>query len=94
MEDLRQIQRIIDDVNQRPIKDYSSMKIEEISNELRDVMRFEQEVFNKIDKLEREGIKPELIKYAKIVCKNTTEREISEIQEVYLLKIDKEYLNN
>lgn len=70
------------------------MKIEEISNELREVMRFEQEVFNKIDKLEREGIKPELIKYAKIVCKNTTEREISEIQEVYLLKIDKEYLNN
>ena len=94
MEELEEIQRIIDDVNQRQIKNYHRMKIEEISNELREAMKFEQEAFNKIDKLEKEGINPELIKYAKMICRNTIEREISEIQEVYLIKIDKEYLNN
>lgn len=93
MEDLEQIQKIIEDVNQRQVKNYYKMKVEEISNELRETMKFEQEVFNKIDKLEKEGIKSELIKYAKMICRNTIEREISEIQEVYLIKIDKEYLN-
>jgi len=33
-----------------------------------------------------------LIKYAKIICKNTIEREILKNQEVYLKKIEKEYL--
>ena len=94
LEELEQIQKIIDEINQRPIKNYQSMRVEDISKELREVMKFEQEMFNKIDELERGGIKSELTKYAKMICKNTTEREISEIQEIYLSKIDKEYLNN
>jgi hypothetical protein len=28
-----------------------------------------------------------------MLCKNTTEREITQIQEIYLEKIDKEYLS-
>jgi hypothetical protein len=36
----------------------------------------------------------DLIKYAKMICKNTTEREILKIQEVYLKKIEKEYLKS
>ncbi|QUC65137.1 hypothetical protein NsoK4_02410 [Nitrosopumilus sp. K4] len=94
MEEVKQIQNIIDELNQRPIKEYKKMKIEEISRELRDVMEFEQKSFQKIEELEKKGINPDLTKYAKIVCKNTTEREIAEIQEVYLTKIDKEYLNS
>ena len=94
MEEIEQIQKIIDDVNQRPVKNYQKMNIEEISNELREVMEFEQKVFQKIEELEDKGIKLELTKYAKMICRNTTEREISEIQEIYLSKIEKEYLNN
>ena len=59
------------------------MGIEEISKELRNVMQFEQESFQKI------GIKPKLTKYAKMICRNITEREITKIQEIYLTKIDK-----
>ena len=94
VEEIDQIQQIIDDVNQRPVKNYHKMNIEEISKELRDVMEFEQEAFEKIEELEDKGIKQEFTKYAKMICKNTTEREISEIQEIYLTKIEKEYLNN
>lgn len=94
VEDLEQIQKIIDDVNQRPAKDYHKMEIEEISKELRAVMEFERESFEKIDELEKNGTSPEFAKYAKMICRNTTEREISEIQEIYLSKIDKEYLSN
>lgn len=92
MEEIEQIQKIIDKVNQRQIKDYKKMEIEEISKELRNAMQFEQESFQKIEELEKKGIKPELTKYAKMVCRNTTEREISEIQEVYLKKIDQKFL--
>lgn len=94
VEEVEQIQDIIDEVNQRPIKEYDKMKIEEISKELRNAMEFEQKSFQKIEELEKQGINPELTKYAKIVCRNTTEREIAEIQEVYLTKIDKEYLSS
>lgn len=94
VEDLEQIQKIIDDINQRPVKNYHKMKIDEISRELRAVMEFERESFEKINELERNGTSPEFAKYAKMICRNTTEREISEIQEIYLSKIDKEYLNN
>ena len=94
VEEVEQIQDIIDEVNQRPIKEYDKMKIEDISKELRNAMEFEQKSFQKIEELEKQGINPELTKYAKIVCRNTTEREIAEIQEVYLTKIDKEYLSS
>lgn len=34
----------------------------------------------------------DLIKYAKIICKNTADREILKIQEDYLKKIENDYL--
>ena len=94
MEEIDEIQKIIEGVNQRPVKNYHKMNIEEISKELRKVMEFEQKTFQKIEELEDKGVKQELTKYAKMICRNTTEREISEIQEIYLTKIEKEYLNN
>ena len=57
-------------------------------------MKFEQESFKKIDEFEKKQQNPDLIKYAKMICRNTTQREITEIQEIYLKKIDKEYLNS
>ena len=94
MGETEKIQDIIYRVNQRDVKDYQIMRIEEISRELRDAMAFEHEYFEKIDELEKNGASPELAKYAKMVCRNSAEREIKAIQEIYLSKIDSEYLKS
>lgn len=88
------VQQIIEEANLRVIKNYKKMSIMQLSGALRDAMEFEREIFLKIEKLEKNGAENELIHYAKVVCKNTTGREISEIQEAYLAKIDTEYLNS
>ena len=88
------VQKIIEEVNLRVIKDYNKMNIPQISSELRDAMEFEREIFQKIEELENQGAENELIHYARVVCKNTTSREISEIQEAYLAKIETEYLSS
>ena len=96
MEESDEIQKLIDGISFRKSnsKDYKKMKIEEISKELKEVMRFEQQSFKKIEEFEKTQNNPDLIKYAKILCKNTTQREIAQIQEIYLQKIDKEYLSS
>ena len=96
MDESDEIQKLIDDISFRKSnsKDYKKMKIEEISKELREVMTFEQESFKKIEEFEKTQDNPDLINYAKILCKNTTQREITQIQEIYLKKIDKEYLSS
>jgi len=88
------VQKIIEEVNLRTIKDYKKMNIMQLSSELRDAMEFEREIFQKIEDLENQGAENDLIYYARIVCKNTTSREISEIQEAYLTKIETEYLGS
>jgi hypothetical protein len=70
------------------------MSAEEISKELKDVMKFEQDSFKKIDEFEKIQNDPDVIKYAKMICKNTIQREITQIQGIYLKKIDQEYLNS
>ena len=69
------------------------MKAEEISKELREIMKFEQESFKKIEEFEKTQKNPDLIQYAKMISRNTTGREIAQLQEIYLKKIDEEYLN-
>ena len=88
------VQQIIEEVNLRVVKNYKKMSITQLSSELREAMEFEREIFLKIEELEKRGAENELIHYAKVVCKNTTGREISEIQEAYLARIDTEYLNS
>ena len=90
-----EIQRLIDDISFRKSdsKDYQNMKVEEISEELKKVIKFEQESIKKIEEFEKTQNNPDLINYAKMICKNTTQREITQIQEVYLEKIDEEFLN-
>ncbi|MFB5603407.1 MAG: hypothetical protein ACE5RK_03265 [Candidatus Nitrosomaritimum aestuariumsis] len=88
------VRKLIDEVNQREKKDYQKMNIEELSGELRGVMEFERSIFEKIEEMEKKGTESDLINYAKMIIKNTTGREISEIQEIYLEKIDRDYLSS
>jgi len=94
MEEAKEIKRLLEDVNLRNSKSkhYEEMTIEELSGELRNALKFERETIKKIDDFEKEGIEKDLIEYAKIVCGNVTQREISAIQDVYLEKIDTNYL--
>ena len=96
MDEPDEIQKLIDEISFRKSnsKDYQKMNAEEVGKELRDVMKFEQESFKKIEEFEKNQDNPDLIKYAKMICKNTTQREITQIQEIYLEKIDKEYLKS
>jgi hypothetical protein len=96
MQDSDEIQKLIDEISFRKSnsKDYKKMTIEQISQELRDIMKFEQESMKKIEEFESTQKNQDLAKYAKMICKNTTQREITQIQEIYLEKIDKNYLNS
>ncbi len=96
MEEIEEIQNFVDMINMRDSnsKEYQKMKIEELSAEIREVIKFQQELFQRIEEFEIKGIQQDLIKYTKMICKNTTEREILKIQEVYLKKIEKEYLKS
>lgn len=96
MEEIEEIQNLIDKVNMRDSnsKEYQKMKIEELSAEIRDAIKFHQESLQMIEDFEIKGVQQDLIKYAKMICKNTTEREILKIQEVYLKKIENEYLKS
>jgi len=91
-----EIQKLIDGISFRKTnsKNYDQMKAEEISKELREIMKFEQESFKKIEEFEKTQKNPDLVQYAKMISRNTTGREIAQIQEIYLKKIDKEYLNS
>ena len=96
MEEVEEIQNFVDMINTRDSnsKEYQKMKIEELSAEIREAIKFQQESFQRIEEFEAKGGQQDLTKYAKIICKNTTEREILKIQEVYLKKIEKEYLKS
>ena len=89
-----EIQKLIDEVSFRKSnsKNYEAMKIDEISKEFRDIMKFQQESFRKIEEFEKiNQNKTEVIEYIKLLCNNTFQREIIQIQEVYLKKIDANY---
>ncbi len=92
MEEIDEIKELIDKINKRDSKDYQKMKIEELSTNMREVMKFQQDAIQRIEYFEVKGLQQDLIKYAKMICKNTTEREILKIQDVYLKKIETEYL--
>ena len=96
MEEIEKIQNFINMINTRSSnsKEYQKMKIEELSAEIREAIKFQQELFQRIEEFEVKGIQHDLIKYAKMICKNTIEREILKIQEVYLKKIENEYLKS
>jgi hypothetical protein len=95
MKEPDEIEKLIDEISFRKSKskNYESMKAEEISKELREIMKFEQESYKKIEEFGKTNKNQDLIEYAKMISKNTTGREIAQLQEVYLKKIDEEYLN-
>ena len=89
-----EIEKIIDEISFRKLKykDYGKMQVEEISEELHDIMKFEQESLKKIEEFGKMQKDQDVADYLKMISKNTTHREITEIQEIYLKKIDSEYL--
>jgi len=91
-----EIQKLIDEISFRKsnAKNYEVMKAEDISKEFKEIMRFEQESFKKIEEFERTCKNQDFVEYAKMICRNTTGREIAQMQEIYLKKIDEEYLNS
>lgn len=91
---VEEIRKLIEEMHLRAPKDYHLMDIEQISSSLREAMKFERETIQRIEELEKMGVEQDLADYAKIICGNITSREISEIQEIYLKKIDSEYLNS
>ena len=91
---MENIKKLIEEINLRKPKKYEQMKIEEISKELHYVMKFEQDTIKKINLFEKDHQDIDLIKYARIICRNTVERETDLIQETYLKKIDSKYLNS
>ena len=95
MEKPDEVQKLIDEINFRKSnpKNYEEMKAKEISKELREIMKFEQESFKKIEEFEKTQKNQDLVQYAKMISSNTTGREIAQLQEVYLRKIDEEFLN-
>jgi len=95
MKEPDEIEKLIDEISFRKSnsKNYEKMKAEEISKELREIMKFEQESYKKIEEFEKTNKNQDLVEYAKMISKNTTGREIAQLQEVYLKKIDEEYLN-
>ncbi|MCA9828668.1 MAG: hypothetical protein KC444_09845 [Nitrosopumilus sp.] len=96
MEESDEIEELINEITFRKSnsKDYQNMKVDEISKEFKEIMRYEQESFKRIAEFEKTQQNSELVKYARILCSNTVAREISNIQETYLKKIDEEYLNS
>ena len=88
------ILKLIEELNLRVPKDYQKMNVKQLSVELQEIMKFEQETFQQIEEFEKNGTDQDLISYAKMICKNTTEREIVEIQKIYFEKIDTEYLKS
>lgn len=96
MEESDEIQKLIDEINFRESnsKNYEKMSVIEISKEFKEIMKFEQESFKKIEEFEKTQKNVDLTQYAKMICRNTAGREISQIQEIYLKKIDEEYLNS
>lgn len=96
MEEIEEIKNFVDMINTRSSnsKEYQKMKIEELSAEIREAIKFQQETFQRIEEFGVKGEQHDFIKYVKMICKNTIEREILKIQEVYLEKIEKEYLKS
>ena len=91
-----EIQKLIDELSFRKTqsRDYTNMRAEEISKELKNIMKFEQDSLKKIEEFEKTQKNSDLAEYAKMICRNTMHREITSIQEIYLKKIDEEYLKS
>ncbi|MBT6440697.1 MAG: hypothetical protein HOK72_13400 [Flavobacteriales bacterium] len=95
MDESDEIQKLIDEISFRKSnsKNYEGMKAIEISKELREIMKFKQESFKKIEEFEKTQKNQDLVQYAKMISRNTTGREIVQLQEIYLKKINEEFLN-
>jgi len=68
---------------------YERMSLEELSFELRKAMINQNTIQESIENFEEKGINSDFIEYARIVCTNITERQMTMIQENYFEKLDR-----
>lgn len=89
MDKIEELKELINSINMSNLnsKDYQKMKIEELSANIREAMKFQQDTIQRIEEFEVKGLQPDLTKYVKMICKNISEREILKIQEIYLKKL-------
>lgn len=73
-------------------EEFKTMSIEELSQKLRDAISYEQEINEELEKFEKKGASQDIIRYAKFICKNSTQKQISAIQDAYLKELDRKYL--
>lgn len=92
---MQDIQKLIDSINGRTtnVQNYEKMEIAEISEKLREIMKFEQDTLKKIEEFEKTQENQDLLNYAKIISRNVAEQEIAQIQKIYLKKIGKQYVS-
>ncbi len=88
MDEIKEIKKFTNKINSQVFdsKEYQKMKIEELSIEIKETVKFQQELFQIIEEFEMREIQEDFIKYAKMIYKNTTERKILKIQETHLKK--------
>lgn len=94
MEEIEEIRNIISKTQFRYLENnkFETMSIWELSQRLRDAITYEQEINEELEKFEKNGASKDVIQYAKFVCKNSTQKQISAIQEAYLKELDRKYL--
>lgn len=68
---------------------YERMSLEELSFELRKAMISQNTIQESIENFEEKGINSDFIEYARIVCANITQRQMTMIQENYFEKLDR-----
>lgn len=94
MDGIEDIRKLIDETQVKCTnpQQLESMSIEELSKELREMMKYEQEIDEKLEYFKATAT-DDVINYAKMVCKNSTQKQILAIQEAYFEKLDEKYLN-
>ena len=91
---VEEVRKLIQEINLRVTKDDQKLNIEQLSEMLRETMEFKRQTMQRIEEFEKNGLEKDLVNYAKMICKNTSGREILEIQKFYFKKIDKQYLSS
>lgn len=91
------LEEILDLITQTQLRQsdmtkFKTMSIEELSQRLREAITYEQEISEELEKFEKKGASKDVIDYAKFVCKNSTQKQISAIQDAYLKELDRRYL--
>ena len=88
VKDIDEIEDLVNEINSRDFdtKDYQNMKIEELRTEIHKIIDAQYKTFQRIDEFEIKGTHPDLIKYAKIICRILLKEKFHIFKRFILLK--------